>query len=127
MEYKEDVRTFLKRDLGVFAVRSGQHKADLVKVPVDRFKGIKINKRIEYAKNITVCIIKAIKACSEKSRKILTGVYIFDKPNRVVMRDVGYKQSRYYDLKHIAIDEFMENFVKDQKEMNLNPSFKLTK
>ena len=127
MEYKEDVRTFLKRDLGVFAVRSGQHKADLVKVPVDRFKGIKINKRIEYAKNITACIIKAIKACSEKSRKILTGVYIFDKPNRVVMRDVGYKQSRYYDLKHIAIDEFMENFVKDQKEMNLNPSFKLTK
>ncbi|WP_294763295.1 hypothetical protein [uncultured Lactobacillus sp.] len=127
MEYKEDVRTFLKRDLGVFAVRSGQHKADLVKVPVDRFKGIKINKRIEYAKNITICIIKAIKTCSEKSRKILIGVYIFDKPNRLVMRDVGYKQSRYYDLKHIAIDEFMENFVKDQKEMNLNPSFKLTK
>ena len=48
MEYKEDVRTFLKRDFSVFAVRSGQNKADLVKVPVDRFKGIKINKRIEY-------------------------------------------------------------------------------
>lgn len=26
MEYKEDVRTFLKHELNVFAVRSGQHK-----------------------------------------------------------------------------------------------------
>ena len=43
------------------------------------------------------------------------------------MRDVGYKQSRYYDLKHTAIDEFMENFAKTQKSMNLNPSFKLIK
>ena len=127
MEYKEDVRTFLKRDLGVFAVRSGQHKVDLIKGTKDIFKGVKTNNRIEYAKNITTYTIKAIKACSEKSRKILTGVYIFDKPNRVVMRDVGYKQSRYYDLKHIAIDEFMENFDKVQKEMNLNPSFMLIK
>ncbi len=127
MKYKEGVRAFLKRDFSVFTARSGQRKADLVKGPIDRFKGIKINKRIEYAKNITACIIKAIKACSEKSRKILTGVYIFDKPNRVVITDVGYKQSRYYDLKHIAIDEFMENFAKIQKEMNLNPSFKLIK
>ena len=127
MEYKEDVRTFLKRDLGVFAVRSGQNKADLIKRTKDIFKGIKTNNRIEYAKNITTCTVKAIKACSEKSRRILTGVYILDKPNRVVMRDVGYKQSRYYDLKHIAIDEFIENFAKIQKEMNLNPSFKLIK
>ena len=58
---------------------------------------------------------------------MLTGVYILDKLNRVVMRDAGYKQSRYFDLKHIAIDEFMENFAKIQKEMNLNPSFKLIK
>ena len=127
MKYKEDVRTFLKRDFSVFAARSGQHKADLVKGPVDRFKGVKTNNRIEYAKNITTCTVKAIKACSEKSRKILTGVYIFDKPNRVVITDVGYKQSRYYDLKHIAIDEFMANFAKTQKSMNLNPSFKLIK
>ena len=127
MEYKEDVRTFLKRDFSVFAARSGQHKADLVKGPVDRFKGVKTNNRIEYAKNITTCIMKAIKACSEKSRRILTEVYILDKPNRLVMRDVGYKQSRYYDIKHIAIDEFMENFAKIQNKMNLNPSFKLIK
>ena len=127
MEYKEDVRTFLKRDFSVFTARSGQHKADLVKGPIDRFKGVKTNNRIEYAKNITTCIMKAIKACSEKSRRILTEVYILDKPNRLVMRDVGYKQSRYYDIKHIAIDEFMENFAKIQKKMNLNPSFKLIK
>ena len=127
MEYKEDVKTFLKRDFSVFAARSGQHKADLIKGAKDIFKGVKTNNRIEYAKNITTCIIKAIKTCSEKSRRILTEVYILDKPNRVVMRDVGYKQSRYYDLKHIAIDEFMENFTKIQKEMNLNPSFKLIK
>ena len=127
MEYKEDVRTFLKRDFSVFTSRSGQHKADLVKGPIDRFKGVKTNNRIEYAKNITTCIMKAIKACSEKSRRILTEVYILDKPNRVVMRDVGYKQSRYYDIKHIAIDEFMENFAKIQNKMNLNPSFKLIK
>ena len=127
MEYKEDVRNFLKRDFSVFTARSGQHKADLVKGPIDRFKGVKTNNRIEYAKNITTCIMKAIKACSEKSRRILTEVYILDKPNRVVMRDVGYKQSRYYDIKHIAIDEFMENFAKIQNKMNLNPSFKLIK
>ena len=127
MEYKEDVRTFLKRDFSVFAVRSGQNKADLIKGTKDIFEGVKTNNRIEYAKNITTCIIKAIKTCSEKSRRILTELYIFDEPNRVVMRDVGYKQSRYYDLKHIAIDEFIENFDKVQKEMNLNPSFKLTK
>ena len=127
MEYKEDVRTFLKRDLGVFAVRSGQHKADLIKGLKDIFKGVKTNNRIEYAKNITTCAFKAINACSDKSRKILTGVYILDKPNRVVMKDVGYKQSRYYDLKHIAIDEFIANFAKIQKSMNLNPSFKLIK
>jgi len=127
MEYKEDVRNFLKRDFSVFTARSGQHKADLVKGPIDRFKGVKTNNRIEYAKNITTCIMKAIKACSEKSRRILTEVYILDKPNRLVMRDVGYKQSRYYDIKHIAIDEFMENFAKIQNKMNLNPSFKLIK
>ena len=127
MEYKEDVRTFLKRDFSVFAARSGQNKADLIKGTKDIFKGVKTNNRIEYAKNITTCAVKAINACSDKSRKILTEVYILDKPNRVVMRDVGYKQSRYYDLKHIAIDEFMENFAKIQKEINLNPSFKLIK
>ena len=32
------------------------------------------------------------------------------------MRDVGYKHSLYYNLKHIAIDEFIENFAKVQKE-----------
>ncbi|KGG53347.1 hypothetical protein [Lactobacillus sp. wkB10] len=63
MEYKEDVRTFLKRDFSVFTARSGQHKADLVKGPIDRFKGIKTNNRIEYAKNITTCVVKAINAC----------------------------------------------------------------
>ena len=43
MDYKEDVRTFLKRDLGVFAARSGQHKADLVKgkVPQIDLKALK--------------------------------------------------------------------------------------
>ena len=127
MEYKEDVRTFLKRDLSVFSVRSGQHKADLIKGTKDIFKGVKTINRIEHAKNITTCIIKVIRTCSEESRRILTEEYILDKPNRVVMRDVGYKQSRYYDLKHIAIDEFMANFAKTQKSMNLNPSFKLIK
>ena len=47
MEYKEDVRIFLKRDLGVFAVRSGQNKVDLIKGTKDVFKGVKTNKRIE--------------------------------------------------------------------------------
>ena len=127
MGYREDVRVFLMDDLGTFAARSGQHKAELVKGPRDRFKGIKTNNRIEYAKNITTCAVKAINACSDKSRKILTGVYILDKTNREVMKEVGYKKSRYWDLKHIAIDEFMDNFAKVQKEMNLKPSFKLIK
>ena len=67
MEYKEDVRTFLKRDFSVLAVRSGQNKVDLIKGTKDIFKGVKTNNRIEYAKNITTCTIKAIKSCSEKS------------------------------------------------------------
>ena len=48
MEYREDVRVFLMDDLGTFAARSGQHKAELVKGPRDRFKGIKTNNRKEY-------------------------------------------------------------------------------
>ena len=76
MEYREDVRVFLMYDLGTFAARSGQHKAELVKGPRDRSKGIKTNSRIEYAKNITSCAVKAINDCSDKSRKILTGVYL---------------------------------------------------
>ena len=48
MEYREDVRVFLMYDLGTFAARSGQHKAELVKGPRDRFKGIKTNNRKEY-------------------------------------------------------------------------------
>ena len=54
-------------------------------------------------------------------------MYIFDNPNRVVMKEVGYKKSRYWDLKRIATDEFVVNFDKIQKSMNLNPSFKLIK
>ena len=54
-------------------------------------------------------------------------MYILDKTNREVMKEVGYKKSRYWDLKHIAIDEFMDDFAKAQKEMNLKPSFKLIK
>lgn len=42
MEYKEDVRTFLKHELSVFAVRSGQHKVK----GQNKVKGQKIYLRV---------------------------------------------------------------------------------
>ena len=43
MEYREDVRVFLMYDLGTFAARSGQHKAELVKgAPEIDLKALKL-------------------------------------------------------------------------------------
>ena len=54
-------------------------------------------------------------------------MYILDKLNRNIVENIGYKQLCYYDLKHTAIDEFIGNFTRAQKRMNLNPSFRLLK
>jgi len=43
------------------------------------------------------------------------------------VENIGYKQLCYYYLKHTAIDEFIDDFTRAQKSMNLNPSFKLLK
>lgn len=56
-------------------------------------------KKIVFAENITWCINKAIQACSDKSRKILTRVYLLDHLNKTAMKKIGYGQSRYWELK----------------------------
>lgn len=43
------------------------------------------------------------------------------------MKEIGYGQSRYWELKQIALDEFMDNFAKYQKQIGLEPAFKLVK
>lgn len=40
---------------------------------------------------------------------------------------MGYGRARYYQLKRIALDEFMDNFVKYQKQIGLESAFKLVK
>ena len=107
----EKVRIFLKRDLGKFVIWSGRRKTDLVSDKVDKLTTLdakRTTKKIAFAENITWCIGKAIQACSDKSRKILTSVYLLDHLNKTAMKEIGYGQSRYWELKQ---KEFMENFA----------------
>ncbi|BDR60341.1 hypothetical protein [Lactobacillus xylocopicola] len=126
----ETVRVFLKHDLGIFAIRSGRRKTDLLADKVDHLTTVNVERTTEniaFAENVTWCVGKAIQACSIKSRKILTGVYLLDQLNKTVMKEIGYGQSRYWELKQIALDEFMENFAAYQKEIGLEPYIKLVK
>lgn len=47
--------------------------------------------------------------------------------NKQVMVEMGYGSTRYFELKHIALCEFMENFAAHQKEINLEAYIKLVK
>lgn len=126
----EKVRVFLKRDLGKFVIWSGRCKTDLVSDKVNKLTTLdakRTTKKIVFAKNITWCIGKAIQACSDKSRKILTSIYLLDHLNKTAMKEIGYGQSRYWELKQKALDEFMENFAEYQKKIGLEPYIKLVK
>ena len=126
----EKVRVFLKRDLGKFVIWSGRRKTDLVSDKVDKLTTLdakRTTKKIVFAENITWCIGKAIQSCSDKSRKILTSVYLLDHLNKTAMKEIGYGQSRYWELKQRALDEFMENFATYQKKIGLKPYIKLVK
>lgn len=126
----EKVRVFLKRDLGKFVIWSGRRKTDLVSDKVDKLTNLdakRTTKKIVFAENITWCMGKAIQACSDKSRKILTSLYLLDHLNKTAMKEIGYGQSRYWELKQKALDEFMENFAAYQKKIGLEPYIKLFK
>ncbi len=128
MIYEENVRVFLKRDLGIFAIHAGRHKKGLTADHLDQLTTFNVDvPKIKYAEKLTTCVGKAIAACSDKSRKILTSVYLLDHLNRIAMKEIGYGQSRYWELKQIALDEFMDNFAKYQKQIGLEPAFKLVK
>lgn len=128
MIYEENVRVFLKRDLDIFAIHSGRHKKDLVADNLDKLTTFNVDvPKIKYAEKLTTCVGKAIAACSDKSLKILTSVYLLGHLNRIVMKEIGYGQSRYWELKQIALDEFMENFAKYQKQIDLESFIKLVK
>lgn len=122
----EKVRVFLKRDLGKFVIWSGRRKTDLVSDKVDKLTTLdakRTTKKIVFAENITWCIGKAIQACSDKSRKILTSVYLLDHLNKTAMKEIGYGQSRYWELKQIALDKFMQNFVGYLKNDRFGPIY----
>lgn len=128
--YTENVRVFLKCDTVKFVNCSGRRKTDLVSDKVDKlttFDAKHTTKKIVFAENITWCIGKAIQRCSIKSRKILTSVYLLDHLNKTAMKEIGYGQSRYWELKQMALDEFMKNFAEYQKKIGLEPYIKLIK
>lgn len=130
MEITENIKVFFKQDLDSLVAHSGRYKRDLTADRVDSLNTIDktiATKEIAFAENVTWCVGKAIQACSIKSRKILTGVYLLDQLNKTVMKEIGYGQSRYWELKQIALDEFMENFDAYQKEIGLEPFIKLVK
>ena len=126
MIYTESVRVFLKRELAMFVIWSGRRKTDLVSDKVDKLTTLdakRTTKKIVFAENITWCIGKAIQACSDKSRKILTSVYLLDHLNKTAMKEIGYGQSRYWELKQIALDKFMQNFVGYLKNDRFGPIY----
>lgn len=128
MEVSENLKVFFKQDLNSLVAHSGRYKRDLTADRVDSLTTIDktiATREIAFAENVTWCVGKAIQACSIKSRKILTGVYLLDQLNKTVMKEIGYGQSRYWELKQIALDEFMENFAAYQKEIGLEPYIKL--
>lgn len=130
MEVTENLKVFFKQDLNSLVAHSGRYKRDLTADRVDSLTTIDktiATREIAFAENVTWCVGKAIQACSIKSRKILTGVYLLDQLNKPVMKEIGYGQSRYWELKQIALDEFMENFAAYQKEIGLEPYIKLVK
>ena len=102
----------------------GQEGARLVSEKVDKLTTFDAKRTTE---KITWCIGKAIQAYSDKSRKILTSVYLLDHLNKTAMKEIGYGQSRYWELKQKALDEFMENFAEYQKKIGLEPYIKLIK
>ena len=118
MEVTENLKIFLKQDLDMFVAHSGRHKTDLTADKIDNLTTMDkviATEEITFAENVTWCVGKAIQKCSIKSKKILTGVYLFDHTNKEVMKKMGYGKTRYWELKQIAINEFMKNFATYQK------------
>lgn len=110
--YTENVRIFLKHDIGKFVNWSGRRKTNLVSDKIDKLTTLGAKhtaKKIAFVENTTWCIGKAVQACSDKSRKILTSVYLLDHLNKTAMKEIGYGQSRYWELKQMALDEFKES------------------
>lgn len=118
MEVTEYLKVFLKQDLDMFVAHSARYKTDFTADKVDNLTTMDktiVTEEIAFAENVTWCVGKAIQACSIKSKKILTGVYLFDHTNKEVMKKMGYGKTRYWELKQIAINEFMKNFATYQK------------
>ena len=130
MEVTEYLKVFLKQDLDMFVAHSARYKTDLTADKVDNLTTMDktiVTEEIAFAENVTWCVGKAIQACSIKSKKILTGVYLFDHTNKEVMKKMGYGKTRYWELKQIAINEFMKNFATYQKKIGIEPFVKLVK
>ncbi|RMC49753.1 hypothetical protein [Lactobacillus sp. ESL0228] len=126
----EKVKVFLKQDLDSLVAHSGRHRRDLAADKVDHLTTLDktiASKEITFAENVTWCVGKAIQECSDKSRKILTDAYLKRQLDKITMVEMGYGSTRYYELKQIALTEFMENFAKYQKQIGLEPAFKLVK
>lgn len=130
MEVTENLKVSLKQDLNMLVAHSARYKTDLTADKVDNLTTMDktiVTEEIAFAENVTWCVGKAIQACSIKSKKILTGVYLFGHTNKEVMEEMGYSKSRYWELKQIAMNEFMENFAIYQKNIDIEPFIKLVK
>ena len=71
MEYKEDVRTFLKRDFSVFAVRSGQHKADLIKGTKDYLKALKLTRELSMLRILPHVLLKQLRLVQKNQEEYI--------------------------------------------------------
>lgn len=109
----KEVKAYLKNDLNHYLAQRNRHRSDLLADKVDRLTTLakELTTEIAYAENLTLATSKAIQACSDKSRTILTKVYLQKELNKQVMVEMGYGSTRYFELKHIALCEFMENFA----------------
>ena len=109
----KEVKAYLKNDLNHYLAQCNRHRSDLLANKIDHLTTLakeRTTEGIAYAENLTLATGKAIQACSDKSRTILTKVYLQKELNKQVMVEMGYGSTRYFELKHIALCEFAKNF-----------------
>lgn len=71
----KEVKAYLKNDLNHYLAQCNRHRSDLLADKVDHLTTLakeRTTEGIAYAENLTLATGKAIQACSDKSRTILT-------------------------------------------------------
>lgn len=118
----DEVKDLFKHDLDHLLVLCNRHRRDLLADNVDHLPALSEEhtaKEIVYAGKLTWAVGKAIQACSAKSRKILTDAYLKRQLDKIIMVEMGYGSTRYYELKQLALAEISKNFTPYLKEMGI--------